>query len=230
MSKKRLVLFVEGDGDVKAVSVLVKRLLTAYQAWDAVELDPNPFKVGEAPSIVATKKGNNIPNWERLIKAACKKQNLGGILLVVDGDCDKVLGKPFCAKTIAKELAARATKVGAGSLFSVAVVLATQEFETWLIAGISSLAGVELDNGRSGVREGVKAPDLDIESAPRNAKGWLSDRMEMGYKPTLDQAPLTKRVDLDVIRARKLRSFKRLEDALNSIITAFRSDKHVSTP
>ena len=230
MSKKRLVLFVEGDGDVKAVPVLVKRLISAYQAWDAVELDPDTFQVGEAPNIVATAKGKTIPNWERWLQAACKRPNLGAILLLVDGDCEKIQGKPFCAKTVAKELAARAAKIGAGNVFSVAVVFATQEFETWLMAGISSLAGVELEHGRAGVKVGVQAPVQNIEAAPRDAKGWLSDQMEMGYKPTLDQTPLTKIVDIDVIRARNLRSFKRFEDALNAIIAAFRSNKHISTP
>jgi len=53
----------------------------------------------------------------------------------------------------------------------------------------------------------AKAPEGDLEASPRDAKGWLRAIVDGGYKPTRDQAALTRLVDLEVIRARKLRSF-----------------------
>jgi hypothetical protein len=65
-----------------------------------------------------------------------------------DGDIEKVAGKAFCAAAVARSLALEAKHVGAGRTFSVAVVFAIQEFETWLIAGTASLTGRRLPDGR----------------------------------------------------------------------------------
>ena len=43
-------------------------------------------------------------------------------------------------------------KVGAGKLFSVAIVFVCMEFESWLIAGIESLLGKPFSDGRKGFR------------------------------------------------------------------------------
>ncbi|MFH0938364.1 MAG: DUF4276 family protein [Planctomycetota bacterium] len=182
MSKKSLVLFVEGDGDCLAIPILIKRLLTEYNAWDTIKLDPYPFKTGGVSKFFAIKNALKQSNWERWLQAACKRQNIGGVLVVIDGDASQFQGKTFCAADVARELSARATRVGAGKFFSVAVVFAMQEYETWLMGGIQSLSGVKLPNNRSGVRSNAAIPQGDIESAPRDAKGWLSGQMETGAR------------------------------------------------
>jgi hypothetical protein len=48
---KRIVLFVEGEGEADAVPKLVKRLLSEQNAWDAVSLDENTFRVGEVECV-----------------------------------------------------------------------------------------------------------------------------------------------------------------------------------
>ena len=68
-------------------------------------------------------------------------------MLVLDGDIEKVGGKNLAAE-VAKLLAGAAMEVGADQTFSVAVVFASQEYETWLIAGVASLAGQRLPDGR----------------------------------------------------------------------------------
>jgi hypothetical protein len=54
--------------------------------------------------------------------------------------------------------------------------------------------------------------------------------MAKGYKPAKDQKALTEMVDLQVIRKRGLRSFRRLEDALQQLADAIRNNRHVVTP
>jgi len=54
--------------------------------------------------------------------------------------------------------------------------------------------------------------------------------MNTGYKPTRDQAELTRLVDLNVIRQQKMRSFRRLESAITELINAIRSGEHAVTP
>jgi hypothetical protein len=221
----KLVLFVEGEGDRDAV--LVKRILTAQQLWQGLSLDPQPFVVGELGKLVR----NEASDWIRFLKAAAKSRRpLGGVLLLVDGDMDRLRGKPFCACEVARYLAGRAREAGGGVLFSVAVVAALREFESWLLAGVESLAGNLLTGGRPGVRAGTTSPSGDLEKAPRDAKGWLRKYMASGYKPTTDQRALTELVALDMIRQRNLRSFRRLESAVTQLAGAIGSGNHVSTP
>jgi Domain of unknown function (DUF4276) len=222
---RRLVLFVEGDGGANAVPTLVKRLLNEKGTWHDIVLDEATFRVGSVDKLVKA----DFHNWKRFLAASLKRADVGGVLLILDGDIEKVGGREFCAVAAAKSLAFAAMQVGAGATFSVAVVVARQEYETWLIAGIASLAGQRLPDGRL-IKANLKAPDGDLEEHPRDAKGWLHGIVDGGYKPTRDQAALTKLVDLEVIRARKLRSFRRLESALSSLLQAIRSNRPIVSP
>jgi hypothetical protein len=222
---KRVVIFVEGEGEADAVPKLVKQLLTYQGAWDVLALDPDPFRVGHVNKLVK----DHYREWTRKLAASLKRRDLGGVLLLLDGDAKKVEGHAFCAAKVAKSLANEAISLGAGTTFSVAVVFATQEYETWLIAGIESLAGKRLPDGRM-IDENAKAPAGNLEEAPRDAKGWFSGVVEGGYKPTRDQAALTDLVDLEVVRQRGLRSFQRLESAIAGLVAAIRTESHVATP
>ncbi len=70
----------------------------------------------------------------------------------------------------------------------------------------------------------------DLEVAPRNAKGWLSQIAKTGYKPTRDQEELTKIVDLEAIRAKGLRGFRRFEAAVQQLVVAVQSNQPCLTP
>lgn len=151
---KRLVLFVEGEGDALAVPILVKRLLTELDAWDCLFLDPHTFVTKGVNRLVK----DGCRNWLRWLGAAALRGQLGAVLLVLDGD-----------------------------LFSVAVVFACREYESWLIAGVESLSGKRLMGGLAGVRAGTHPPEGDLEASLRDAKGWLKKVMESGYKERRDQ-------------------------------------------
>jgi len=99
-----------------------------------------------------------------------------------------------------------------------------------LIAGVESLAGKALKDGRTGVKAGTQPPEQDLESSPRDAKGWLNNAMESGYSEVKDQSLLTEMVDLSLIRNRPMRSFTRLENALSTIVKAIREESHVVSP
>jgi hypothetical protein len=222
---KRLMMFVEGDGEADAVPTLVKRLLTAKDAWQDILLDDDTLRVGSVDKLLKA----DFHKWKRYLGVSLKRPNVGGVLLILDGDIEKVDGKKFCAAEVARSLAAAAKPVGAGKTFSVAIVFARQEYETWLIAGAASLAGRRLPDGRL-IKSNVRAPDGDLEASPRDAKGWLRGVIEGGYKPPRDQAALTRLVDLDAIRARDLRSFRRLETAVSILVHAIRSNTPTVSP
>jgi hypothetical protein len=222
---RRIILFVEGEGEADAVPTLIKRLFNEKGDWYDILLDESPFRVGSVNKLVK----EEFREWKRILGASLKRANVGGVLLILDGDIEKVGGKAFCAATVAKSLAGAAIDVGAGKMFSVAVVFARQEYETWLIAGVASLAGRRLPDGRL-IDPNARPPAGDLEVGPRNAKGWLGNIVEGGYKPTRDQAAFTKAVDLELIRARNLRSFRRLESAVSSLLEAIRCNRPIVSP
>ncbi|NQU23065.1 MAG: DUF4276 family protein [Candidatus Nealsonbacteria bacterium] len=217
---------MEGNGDATAVSSLVGRLLTEAGAWDYLFLDPHPFNARSLGKLLKDDCGN----WIRWLGAAAKHRDIGAVLLVLDGDTKRIQGEAFCAANAAKKLAREAKHARGGELFSVAVVFACQEFESWLIAGVESLAGKPLKDGRPGVKAGIAPPDKNLEAAPRDAKRWLRKATVSGYSPARDQAALAKIVDLDLIRNRPMRSFRRLENALSQIVSAIRDESPRTSP
>lgn len=228
MSPRKLVLFVEGEGDKKAVRLLVRHLLNELAAWDCLSLDDDVFAVGEVGNLMERKE----ENLKRYIRAARKRKSLGGILLLLDGDVLSQRRPTLCAMNVGRNLARIAQSEGAGVVFSFAGVLAMQEFESWLIGGIEALAGKALPDGRPGIQAKTAPPESDLEIAPRGAKEWLGRCMENGYKSNDDQAPLTQLLiaNLQPLRRRQLRSFRRLENAMRQLVDAFRSGQHIATP
>lgn len=222
---KQIVLFVEGDGDAKAAPKLVRRVLTDLGGWDAVFLDTNAFVVDGLGSLIKDKYAE----WKRLLGASLRRGNVGGVLLILDGDIECLGGEEFCAAESAAALAEAAKTAGGAAIFSVAIVFAIKEYESWLIAGIESLAGRRLPGGRA-IAKDARPPNENVEQAPRGAKEWLDGVIENGYKPNRDQAALTELVNLDLIRSRNLRSFRRLESALTELVSAIRTNKHIVSP
>lgn len=221
---KRIVLFVEGEGEADAVPNLVTRLLHEQGIWD-VFVDQNPFRVGEIGRLVK----DEFREWKRKLQAALKRGQVGGVLLLLDGDIAKVRGVPFCAANVARDLAEAAKSVGAGSMFSVASIFVRQEYESWLIASLGAFLGKSFPDGREFPQD-AKPPDGDLEESPRAAKGWLSRLIDGGYKETRDQITLTRWLDFQLVRDRGMRSFRRLESALEELVTAIRSENHIASP
>jgi hypothetical protein len=152
-------------------------------------------------------------------------------LLLLDGDSKTTApGQPFCAMHAGRRLAEAAREVGAGTMFSAAIVFACMEFESWLIAGAESLVGKPFPDGRTGLPRAVQSLPPNPEVAPRDAKGWLRQNMPNGYKETVDQAELTGLVDLGAIRRKEMRSFRRLEAAVRELVEAIRLGQPIVTP
>ncbi|MGH7973777.1 MAG: hypothetical protein ACREIC_34100, partial [Limisphaerales bacterium] len=117
-------------------------------------------------------------------------------------------------------------EAGAGKTFSLAVVFACIEYESWLIAGIESLSGKRYKDGRPALPADLRFPLGDCES---HGKRWLEQHCPW-YRPALDQRALTDLLDLDVVRAKGLRSFRRLEHAIDQLLDATAKETYVLTP
>src|SRR5258708_11523093 len=214
---KRLVLLVEGSGDVQAVPSLVGGLLTRLpdEFQGQLFLDNAPLRIGGVHQITGKRQGD-LP---RHLGNAAKRPRLGATLLILDGDADRVEGRPFCAVEVARTLAQRATAAGAGSQFSFAAVFLRQEYESLLIAVADQLPGLNL---------GVTLPPAPEES-PRDAKGWLHKHLADGYNPTDRQLELTRAVK-DWTPVRSLNCFQRLEHALIELAGAGATSRHIVSP
>jgi hypothetical protein len=214
---KRLVLLVEGDGDVQAVPALVGKLLA--QLPDHLQgelfLDNAPMKIGGIHRITGKKQAD----LARHLRNAANRKNLGAALLVLDGDTDRVESQPFCAVEVARTLAERSAAAGAGTQFSFAAVFLRQEYESLLLAVADQLPGLGA---------GVTVPPTP-EEHPRDAKGWLHENLAEGYNPTERQLELTRAVT-DWQPVRSLNCFQRLEHALMELAAAVASGQHIASP
>lgn len=172
---------VEGHGEADALGILIRRVAEYSGA-------PYPARVSHVriPRQSLLRQGE----LERALRMArIRITGRGGVLILLDADDD-------CPRDMAPGLLARvreATDLRAG------VVLANREFEAWFLAASKSL------RGRSRLSALIEPPENP--EGVRDAKGWLTDRMEHGhsYSPPVDQAALTASMDLD--QARVARSF-----------------------
>jgi hypothetical protein len=187
-----LVPIVEGDGDVQAVPVLLRRFVNHYQWWHWSI--GRPIKTGSLAKLKQT-----LPSYLRL---ALKQQDCGAILILLDLD-------DGCPATEAHALAANVRIVN--SLVPVAIVFAHREYETWFLASIETIVG------HRDVPSVLTYPG-PVE-APRGAKERLREYLPpgRGYKETTDQAKFTHLIDLNLARERS-RSFRRLDAALRELI------------
>jgi hypothetical protein len=228
---KRLVVLGEGHGEVPALPILLQRILKEKNDRGSLYLDKDVIRT-RSSRLARWDKGKQQPDyssWVARVELAASRREIGAVLAVYDGDFSEFpVGSslPFCAATAAKGLAAAARQAGAGNFFSLGVVFASPEYETWLVAGAKSFAGRRLGDGRMLLPPTKNIPDKDFES---RGKGWL-ERNCSSYRPMRDQAALTEILDLELVRSRNVRSFTRLEHALDQLMEAVRSERHISTP
>lgn len=183
----RIVCIVEGDGEVGAVPILLRRVIEWLRPGAIIEV-PAPIRVHKDRLI---KREEEFRKY--LALAGEKAANGGAVLVLLDADDD-------CPATLGPELLNRAVPVARGS--EVSVVLAKHEFEAWFIAAAESL------RGRRGLALDMNG--LEEPEGRRNAKGWLSERIRGGrYREVTDQPALTAVFDLASAHA-KSRSFRKL--------------------
>jgi len=214
-----LVPIVEGDGEVEALPVLLRRLFhEVYQVYDVNIARPkNAHGCGNltAPEQI-----------ERFVAYALLESECDGILVLIDNDAvqglieGEVLDQD-CAPAFAHYLAGRIQAMHPTK--PVAVVVARWEYEAWFLASLETVGTVV------GVPEGT-AYEGDVESE-RSAKGWIERRLPPGqkYSETRDQARMTAYLDLESATHRS-RSFKRLRHALEQLVDAHLKDRLIVTP
>lgn len=172
----RLGCIVEGDGEVQAFPVLVRRIWQELEPAGRLEMG-RPFRLPRGKLL-------NRPNeLERALQF--QRSSADAAIILTDSDDD-----PACQ--LAPRLLERARAASPG--LPVAVVLAEREYESWFLAGIESLCG------RRRLRDDLERPAA--HRTLRDAKGWLGEHMlgDQPYDPVVDQAKLSAALDLHEAR------------------------------
>ena len=184
---------VEGDGEVAAVPVLLRRLRDEAKAF-AVDVN-NPIRRTRSQA----RPGGQL---RRSIQLARLQPQCGGIIVLLDSDDD-------CPKELMPTLQAIA-QAEAGPI-PCSIVLAHREYEAWFLASIESL------RGKRGVRADAVSHPRPEE--PRDAKGQLENRMERGrsYHETSDQAALSAEFDMKPAY-QQCRSFRRMVKVFGDLV------------
>lgn len=183
---------VEGQGDVTAVPILLRRLAEQAEAWNVQIARPHRRRRNQ----LARKA-----DLQNAVRVALLTPGCAGVLILFDADDD-------CPRECASEFDAWARE--AAHHVPCAVVMSNREYEAWLLAGIKSLRGI------SGVRvDAVVHPNPET---PRDAKGELKKLMEDDrYLSTVHQAKLT--ANFDLIEAYcQCRSFRKLVRAFGLLL------------
>ncbi len=183
---------VEGQSEVQAIPVLLRRLLERLGRSDVSVA--RPFRVKRTRIV----RPDEIER--ALEQGISSRSGIIAVLVILDADDDDpeqieaLLGARFRTAT---------------TLPSV-VVAATRELEAWFLGSKDTLRGV------CGIRQNASAPDRPEEI--RGAKERLSRNMEgRRYLPVTDQPKLAARMDLE--RAlQRCASFRRLAAALERLL------------
>lgn len=170
----KVVAIVEGDGEVAALPVLLRRIAQ----WRS----PNTY--AEIVTPIRVRRDRFLQRDDEFARhlqlAAAKCGDGGWILVLLDADDD-------CPGVAAPKIMNRALAVVGHR--SVSVVLANREYEAWFIAAAASL---------DGLRGFASDPaDTTDPETPRDAKGWIRSRMAGGtYGEVTDQPAFSARMDL----------------------------------
>jgi hypothetical protein len=176
---------VEGHGDVQAVPVLLRRLLS----------EAGVFSVGVGKPIRRKKSELHTQTGvQNAVRIALLQPQCASILFLFDSE-------DSCPKELAPMILGWARQVaGVRPCF---VVLAYREYETWFLAAIESL------RGKCGIR--CDATVIANCENRRGAKEALEEYMprNRSYHETTDQAPLTANFDL-ALAYNYSRSFRKM--------------------
>lgn len=191
-----LVTLVEGPGDVAAVPVLLRKLLSESQHYDWQPGDV--MRVGELPML-----RKKLAQYAEALRIKMNGGRCHGVLVLLDLD-------DGCPRNEAWALAAEFAAFGLP--YPVGVVFAHREYEEWLVASLPTVAPqtplLPSDLLRNYPAEGK-----------RGVKEWPTAQMPYAtiYKETIHQEEFTQYLDSTL--AQECRSFRRLLNALQEILT-----------
>ncbi len=183
---------VEGDGEVAAFPVLLRRLLAEL----GVYLEIGPAIKQNRSDLVRELAFKNA------LKLASFRPHVEAVIVLFDSDED-------CARALIPQMAQWAAEDMAH--LPCAIVLARREYESWFLAAIESLRGIR------GIREDAAyADDPEVKGDAKGAIRRMTPK-NAPYSPTADQPALSAVFDL-AQAYRNARSFRKLVKELCRVL------------
>ncbi len=161
MTRNKILSIVEGDGDVEALPILLRRLL--FEVKERFE-----FHIDQPKNAHGCNNLTKFKGIERFLELCRADSSCAAILVLVDTDEN-------CAKDLALDLAARARLLGLQ--IPIAIVCATCEYEAWFLASLETTANQSI-KGRDGLTKDAKY-EGEVENK-RGVKEWLTQYMPLG--------------------------------------------------
>jgi hypothetical protein len=193
-------VLVEGHGDVDAVGNLIHRI-SPQLGFGAPWSRP-----------IRWKNIHLVRGLEKGVEFIRAKGDAGALLFLRDEDdaCPRQRG-PLLAEAIAK----------LAPPFPTAIVLLHPEYEVLFLPCLPAMAGRLLD-GRPGLAADARWDGGNWE-ARRGVKEWLTQQLPPGraYKPTVDQLPMTRLIDVELLHDAAVPCFGTLERALGFLAKNF---------
>ena len=204
-----LIVIVEGDGEVEAAPLLLRRIL--HEHFDRADF--TQFK------------SKNAHGRENLLKPGGLEKYLNyaridgcdGLVVLLDSEVEH----KNCPPGLARSLSQRAKNLGLP--FPVVIVCAAAMYEAWFLASIHTLAD-NFDLPPDTVFDG------DVEQV-NNPKNWLTNYMTRTsiYKETTHQVSMTAAIDMLAVQ-KNSRSFRRMLHAVEELLNAIDQDSTIVTP
>jgi len=188
-------LIVEGDGDQRAVPLLLRTYLAHIQDFDFQVLS-NPIMAGGIPKLLGPGQ------LERYAPHAARRPEADSVLIILDAD-------ERCPVDLVRQCQDRLNAVTAEWRKPIGLCFLKAEFETLFLFSLPSI--------RAGYKPDAWHPDPpplpdDLESI-RGAKERLKGQMRSGsYGEMRDQAAMTPHLDFAALEA--CRSFRHLRACL----------------
>ncbi|CAM3382450.1 DUF4276 family protein [Paracidovorax anthurii] len=192
--RQRLLAIVEGEGDERAVPVLLRHILEHHGRYDVQVLKPQ--RRGELPKVKA--------NFARFFEAAMLEN--AAVLCVLDFDCE------WCLDVEQEERNLKSMARGIRTDYPFEACFIVKEFESLFLCDEAT------------TRSALPAipPETVFPADPesvRDAKGWLSAAQPKGmaYKPTTHQAKIASQLNLTYL-GQHSPSFQRLSRAVLNLV------------
>lgn len=198
MSPRRLICIVEGKGEVSAVPILARRILSHLRREQRFEVD--------AERTICTNNGDRITEpynakrqlgIEFFVKIAANHKP-AGILVIVDAEERCWKREEAKLTPLGPHLVARAAPI-AGRI-PLGVVVANRMFESWFLADFHSL------RSRGHLPKEAQYPAWRTPEARGGCKGWMKSLLGDSYSERNDQPNLAEHVSLPIRPAMQRRA------------------------
>lgn len=206
-----IVPIVEGDGEVKAVRPLLRRVLGEHCGRYDIRIQRpiNSHGVGGIRKDI-----------KQFLKYAKKYPECDAVLVLLDSDGD-------CPRSLAADLARSATDFNMD--VPVAIVCAHHMYEAWFIASLDSPSGEKIRCKLALSEDAEYEGDVESINSP---KAWLKNHIssrDRSYSETKHQPSLTAFIDIEHTRCRS-RSFRRFCHAVEELVEGVNLGERAVTP